>query len=61
MRGEGELSSLIAGPPRVDEVVVRDPVRRSRLVRLNDGVLIGVLVVPQLAWLAVVAYLLHIP
>jgi hypothetical protein len=55
------LSSLIAGPPRVDDAAAAGPMRRSRLFRLNDGVLIGLLVVPQLAWLAVVAYLLHIP
>jgi hypothetical protein len=31
----------------------------SRLVRLNDAALVALLVVPQLAWLAVVVYLLH--
>jgi hypothetical protein len=56
--GRGELSSLIVGPPGVDEAVAAGP-RRSRLFRLNDAALIVLLMVPQLVWLGVVAYLLN--
>jgi hypothetical protein len=32
---------------------------QSRLRRVNDAVLIAVIALPQIVWLAVVAYLLH--
>ena len=53
------MRSLIAGVRPGAHARNVDP-RESRLFRFNDGVLIALLVVPQLVWLGLVAYLLNL-
>ena len=54
------MGSLIVGPRPADQAGSADSRPESRLFRFNDGVLIALLLVPQIAWLGVVAYLLHL-
>ena len=53
------MRSLIAGVRPGARATNVDPTG-SRLFRFNDGVLIVLLVVPQLVWLGLVAYLLQL-
>jgi hypothetical protein len=54
------LGSLTAGLRRADGTRPTEGLPESRLFRVNDSVLIALLVVPQLVWLGLVAYLLHL-
>ena len=54
------MRSLIAGARPGARVTTVAPTSESRLIRFNDGVLIALLVVPQLVWLGLVAYLLNL-